>query len=225
METIFGGVGAKSPTQLLFIAMTFWNGLDYHNADERFNSTDDRPTLRKNLVNFSLVIPEIMRVEILTFGRYGKNWHIHSNISECRPTGPTFTKLSELVDTWMETINLTLDLQSSNGRCYGKLVILVANHRKLNNNASATLCENLVRFSLRQYNVYKKRQSSLCSLGGGISRHCINHYSVLSRSHSLGNDTAMLVQYSGVYEVQLCTTTASIGTQISLTTFVRGRHC
>ena len=64
MATAFSGlIGEKWRTPPSFIAPAFHNGLEYRNADERINTSDDPSTSDSNLVSFSPVIPKITRLD------------------------------------------------------------------------------------------------------------------------------------------------------------------
>ena len=67
------------------------------------------------------VTPEITRWQIATFVTIAKNWLFPPNISE--NTRPIFAKFSDMVDLWVQMINLTFILRSSKGRCYGNMLI------------------------------------------------------------------------------------------------------
>jgi len=55
-------LGAKSACSHSFVALAFWNELEYRNADGRVNSANDRSTSCEDLVNFGPVTPELARV-------------------------------------------------------------------------------------------------------------------------------------------------------------------
>jgi len=61
-QPILGAKSAKSAYSLSFIALTFRNGLVYHNADGCFNSGNDLATLCEYLVNLGPVTPKFTRV-------------------------------------------------------------------------------------------------------------------------------------------------------------------
>jgi len=53
MVTSFREKSAKLADLRTFVALAFWNGLEYRNADRRVNSAMNWPTSRRNLVRFN----------------------------------------------------------------------------------------------------------------------------------------------------------------------------
>jgi len=55
-----------------FIALAFWNGLEYRNADGCINSGDDPSASRINLVSFGLVSLEFSKLGSTVYSRRRK---------------------------------------------------------------------------------------------------------------------------------------------------------
>ena len=110
---------AKSEfSRIFFVALPFWNGLEYQNANGQLRSALNVTKLCTNSVMFSAVTPEKrLLIFVLLWKKNFTNGQIWPSISEY--AWLISTNYSALIYIWMGIINLTFVLRSLKERCYG----------------------------------------------------------------------------------------------------------
>ena len=69
-------VAKMGQNPLALIALSFRNGMGYHNRNTRVNSVNDASILCENFMKFGRVTPEKTGLICILFYDMTKNWHI-----------------------------------------------------------------------------------------------------------------------------------------------------